>query len=52
MESSKILKRYKLVVREVGTGKVIQVHEVYRAYIEMHVLEELDKGYSVTVTEL
>ena len=44
-------KRYKLVVKD-KNGKVQQIHETYREYITQVLITELDKGFSVTVTEL
>ena len=50
-----LLDRYKLVVRD-KNGKVIQIHEVYREYVGMKVMEVIKDGeldhHSVTVSKL
>lgn len=42
---------FKLTVKD-QDGKVIQIHEVYRADVCPKIMAELDRGYVVTVREL
>lgn len=44
-------RRYKIVLKD-ENGKVVQIHECYRLSVTKIVLEKLDRGYRVTVTEL
>jgi hypothetical protein len=45
------LNLYKLVVRD-KNGQVQQIHECYRDEVEGRIVEETEKGFSVTATLL